>query len=147
MTSPPLRAQVVHREGQSAVAVQLLVAVPLTYLAGCAYFALFKLGNFSFYRIVPHYTDAFSLLLNASLLARFAAPLCYNFLYCLRMQDSVSSFAYSSIPSADISLRSSVKIDPHVTPAAGQHFPPEDGSRPAEHFGFRKPLQHVRLRC
>ena len=38
---------------------------------------------------VPHYTDGFSLLLNASLLARFAAPLCFNFLYVLRMQDAV----------------------------------------------------------
>ena len=95
--------------------------VPLAYTCGCAYFALFKLGNFSFYRMVsllcalascvcnpfhalpstscymvvimqvPHYTDGFSLLLNASLLARFAAPLCFNFLYCLRMQHLVSS--------------------------------------------------------
>jgi len=42
---------------------------------------------------VPHYTDGFSLLLNASLLARFAAPLCFNFLYCLRMQHSVNTLA------------------------------------------------------
>ena len=44
---------------------------------------------------MPHYTDSFSLLLNASLLARFAAPLCFNFLYVLRMQDTVR---YSNLP-------------------------------------------------
>ncbi len=80
--------QVVHQNGQSAAKVQLFVTgpevksavmpvagrmpsnapaadelyllhtVPLAYTCGCAYFALFKLGNFSFYRMVRLHTFA-----------------------------------------------------------------------------------------
>lgn len=31
---------------------QALVALPLAYICGCAYFSLFKVGNFGFYHVV-----------------------------------------------------------------------------------------------
>ena len=66
---------------------QLLVAAPLAYMCACAYFSLFKLGNFGFYHVVSGATWAYSLLLSGSLLARFAAPLCFNFLHVIRMNE------------------------------------------------------------
>ncbi|KAL6780666.1 hypothetical protein ACKKBF_B12240 [Auxenochlorella protothecoides x Auxenochlorella symbiontica] len=66
---------------------QLIVAAPLAYMCACTYFSLFKLGNFGFYHMVPGATWSRSLLLSGSLLARFAAPLCYNFLHVIRMNE------------------------------------------------------------
>ncbi|EFN54970.1 hypothetical protein CHLNCDRAFT_134747 [Chlorella variabilis] len=66
---------------------QVLVALPLGYMCACAYFSLLKLGNFSFYHVVTKGTWAYSLLLCSSQMARFAAPLCFNFLHVIRMND------------------------------------------------------------
>ena len=64
----------------SPAAVHVAVIAPLGYMCFCAMFSLFRLGMFSFYSLVPGGTDSFSLLLNASLTCRFAAPLSLNFL-------------------------------------------------------------------
>ncbi|GJP29655.1 hypothetical protein CLOM_g19288 [Closterium sp. NIES-68] len=67
-------------------AVQLIVFVPLVYLCVCTYFSLFKLGMFSFYYLVPGHTDSVSLLLNCSMVSRYAAPMCYNFLSLIHLR-------------------------------------------------------------
>jgi hypothetical protein len=64
---------------------QVLIALPLAYCCTAAYFSLFKLGSFGAYHMVPHATWSWSLLLNGSLLARFAAPLAFNYLHVIRM--------------------------------------------------------------
>ena len=69
--------------------LQLLVAAPLAYVSYCTFFSLFKLGS-SFsslqsYHMVARATHSWSLLLNASLLCRFAAPLAFNYLHVIRM--------------------------------------------------------------
>lgn len=46
----------------------------------CAYYALYRLGRFSFYLLVPRHTPAYSLLANAMLMCRFAPPLAFNFM-------------------------------------------------------------------
>ena len=46
----------------------------------CAYYAIYKLGRFSFYLLVPRHTSAYSLLANAMLMCRFAPPLAFNFM-------------------------------------------------------------------
>ena len=63
--------------------VQVVVAFPLFYMCFCTFYSLFKLGMFSFYQLVPRNTDSISLLVNASLVCRYAAPLSYNFLMLL----------------------------------------------------------------
>ncbi len=45
---------------------QLLSALPLAYMAAACYYSLFQLGMFSFYHVVPHATNAHSLLMNAA---------------------------------------------------------------------------------
>ena len=67
---------------------QILVAAPLAYICAAAYFSLFKLGSVGSYHIVPRATWSWSLLLNGSLLSRFAAPLAFNYLHVIRMTGS-----------------------------------------------------------
>ncbi|CAI5508963.1 unnamed protein product [Closterium sp. Naga37s-1] len=76
-----VRAAALHGE-----AVQLIVFVPLVYLCVCTYFSLFKLGMFSFYYLVPAHTDSVSLLINCSMVSRYAAPMCYNFLSLIHLR-------------------------------------------------------------
>ena len=40
----------------------------------CAWYAIYKLGRFSFYLLVPRHTSPYSLLANAMLMCRFAPP-------------------------------------------------------------------------
>eukprot|EP00240_Pyramimonas_obovata_P000409 CAMPEP_0118953478 /NCGR_PEP_ID=MMETSP1169-20130426/56633_1 /TAXON_ID=36882 /ORGANISM="Pyramimonas obovata, Strain CCMP722" /LENGTH=562 /DNA_ID=CAMNT_0006900945 /DNA_START=431 /DNA_END=2116 /DNA_ORIENTATION=+ len=65
------------------VAVQVLVMLPLMYMCICTYFSLFKLAKFKFFSLTAHSSDAFSLLLSGSLVCRYGAPLCYNFMTLL----------------------------------------------------------------
>jgi hypothetical protein len=68
----------------SAWVSQLVIALPLAYACAAAYFSLFKLGSLGPYHMVPGSTWSWSLLLNGSLLARFAAPLAFNYLHVIR---------------------------------------------------------------
>jgi hypothetical protein len=72
---------------------QLVIACPLGYMVWCTFFSLFKLGALqrTVYHMVPGATWGYSLLLNGSLLARFAAPLCFNFLHVIRMNEYLSA--------------------------------------------------------
>jgi hypothetical protein len=63
--------------------MHVVVAFPLAYMCLCTFHSLHKLGMFSFYTLVPRHTDAFSLLVNASLVCRYSAPLSFNFLMLL----------------------------------------------------------------
>ena len=67
----------------SSARIHVVVAFPLFYMCLCTFYSLFKLGMFSFYQLVPRATDGFSLLVNASLVCRYAAPISYNFLMLL----------------------------------------------------------------
>lgn len=42
-------------------------------------------SRFSFYRLIPGHTNAYSLLANALLMCRFAAPLAFNFMAAIAM--------------------------------------------------------------
>ena len=70
----------------------LLVLIPIAYMCFCSYFSLFKLRMFTFYSLSLRQTDAYSLILNASLACRFAAPLCYNYLFMIHIAGSQTSF-------------------------------------------------------
>lgn len=62
-----------------------ILSVVQGYMCFCTYHSLFSLGAFRFYHLVPGSTPAYSLLLNGSLLCRFAAPMAYNYLHIIRM--------------------------------------------------------------
>ncbi|CAL8470464.1 g10006 [Coccomyxa elongata] len=69
-----------HETAGNELATELLTFVSLAYPCLCAYYALFRLGRFSFYMLVPRHTSAYSLLANAMLMSRFAPPLAFNFM-------------------------------------------------------------------
>lgn len=68
--------------------VELLTFVFLIYPCLAAYFALYRLGKFSFYLLVPRHTSAYSLLANSMLMCRFGPPLAFNFMAAIAMPAS-----------------------------------------------------------
>lgn len=71
--------------GSFLVAATCMVC--LAYPCTCAYYSLYRLGRFAFYRTVPRHTDAYSLCTSALLLTRFAAPLAFNFMAAIALPE------------------------------------------------------------
>jgi LMBR1-like membrane protein len=72
---------IIESAGVGLLSGQLIVFVTLAFIAGCAFFSLFRLRLFDYYRILPHHqTDSKSLLFSAAWLCRLILPLTYNFL-------------------------------------------------------------------
>eukprot|EP01025_Chloroclados_australasicus_P062885 TRINITY_DN8278_c0_g1_i1.p1 TRINITY_DN8278_c0_g1~~TRINITY_DN8278_c0_g1_i1.p1 ORF type:complete len:705 (+),score=48.23 TRINITY_DN8278_c0_g1_i1:276-2390(+) len=78
---------------KNEVAINIITLIPLLYICICSYFSLFQLAMFDFYRLVPGYTNPYCMLLNATLLCRFTAPLAFNVLHVLRMNDQKTVFS------------------------------------------------------
>jgi len=67
----------------------LFVFLPVVYIALCAYWSLFQLRIFNYYRLIPHHqSDANSLLFSAAYLSRLTAPMAYNFLLLINNEGS-----------------------------------------------------------
>eukprot|EP00775_Hariotina_reticulata_P003223 gene3223-3500_t len=69
--------------------MQLLVMWPLAYICICTYFALFRLNAFNYNKLMPRTTTGAALMQNGSLMARFAAPTCWNLLHMIHMDGVV----------------------------------------------------------
>mmetsp|Transcript_37794 Transcript_37794/g.95816 ORF Transcript_37794/g.95816 Transcript_37794/m.95816 type:complete len:605 (+) Transcript_37794:32-1846(+) len=68
---------------------QVCCMVPLSYMVCTAYWSVFRLKIAGWYGLYSdHNTDASSLLWCASTLARLAAPLCYHFLFLIRVKNT-----------------------------------------------------------
>lgn len=66
---------------------QAFCIVPLSYMVCTAYWSVFRLKIAGWYGLYSnHNTDTSSLLWCASILARLAAPLCYHFLFLIRVE-------------------------------------------------------------
>lgn len=72
-------------------------------------YVLCRMGQFSFYLLVPRHTPAYSLLANAALCCRFGPPLAFNFMAAIAMP-----------PSPAHSWRVSKGLDPNTA----VHFQP-----------------------
>jgi hypothetical protein len=70
---------------------QAVALLPLAYVCGCVYFALFRLNLFDYNKLTPGATTGAGLMQNGSLMARFAAPTCWNFLHVLHMDGVVAT--------------------------------------------------------
>ncbi|XP_028243089.1 LMBR1 domain-containing protein 2 homolog A-like isoform X4 [Glycine soja] len=75
----------VHAGGQQEVLVQLAAFIPLMYMCICTYYSLFKMGMMMFYSLTPKQTSSVSLLMICSMIARYAAPISYNFLNLINL--------------------------------------------------------------
>ena len=77
-------------EDYGIVFTQLLCVLPLSYIILCTYFGLFNLKLSGWYGLYPNnHTDSSNLVWSAFFLARLSAPLCYNFLLFLKIQNTV----------------------------------------------------------
>nr|PNR62243.1 hypothetical protein PHYPA_000667 [Physcomitrium patens] len=74
--------------GNSEILVQVVAFVPLAYMCVCTYFSLIKLGMMTIYYLAPKQTSSVSLLMICSMIARYAAPLCYNFLGLIKLKNA-----------------------------------------------------------
>jgi len=75
------------KEGHGFWLTQAVCIVPLGYMVCTAYWSIFRLKIAGWYGLYPdHNTDTSSLLWCASILARLAAPLCYHFLFLIRVE-------------------------------------------------------------
>ena len=87
--------QAIHTRAHGELMYLLLVMGPLVYMVLCCQYSLLRLGFinvFSFrHHVVPHCTHSTSLLRNGAWACRFMAPICYNYLHVIRMQDYLAS--------------------------------------------------------
>ena len=87
--------QAIHTHKHGEMGTLLLVMGPLAYMVLCCHYSLFRLGFikvFNFHHhVVPHCTHSTSLLRNGAWACRFMAPICYNYLHVIRMQDYFTS--------------------------------------------------------
>mmetsp|Transcript_8614 Transcript_8614/g.25881 ORF Transcript_8614/g.25881 Transcript_8614/m.25881 type:complete len:758 (+) Transcript_8614:498-2771(+) len=67
---------------------EIFCCLSLIYPIAAAYYGLYKMGQFSFYLLVPRHTPAYSLLANAALCCRFGPPLAFNFMAAIAMPPS-----------------------------------------------------------
>jgi hypothetical protein len=71
-------------------ATQLLTLLPLAYICICTYFALFRLNAFNYNKLLPRATTGAALMQNGSLMCRFAAAICWNFLHMIHMDGNIN---------------------------------------------------------
>ncbi|MED6106576.1 hypothetical protein PIB30_005560 [Stylosanthes scabra] len=71
---------IIRAAGKDEILVQLAASIPLMYMCICTYYSLFKMGMMMFYSLTPRQTSSVSLLMICSMVARYAAPISYNFL-------------------------------------------------------------------
>ncbi|CAM6097600.1 unnamed protein product [Calypogeia fissa] len=81
-----LFSHLIRFAGDQEILVQVLAFIPLMYMCICTYFSLIKLGMMTIYYLAPRQTSSVSLLMICSMVARYAAPMCYNFLNLIQLE-------------------------------------------------------------
>ncbi|KAK7319451.1 hypothetical protein RJT34_04172 [Clitoria ternatea] len=81
----------IHAAGNHEVLVQLAAFIPLMYMCICTYYSLFKMGMMMFYSLTPRQTSSVSLLMICSMVARYAAPISYNFLNLINLGEDAKT--------------------------------------------------------
>lgn len=83
----------------------------LAYVIVCTFTAFFAINVGSMYALLPAASSSFSLLFNATLAARFAAPLCFNYLHVIGMDRPTADGHYTVFaqrmglqPGADVAI-------------------------------------------
>jgi hypothetical protein len=69
----------------------------LYYMAGCCYWAVFRLRVFDIYVVVPRVSDGASLCFISTFLTRVLLPLCYNFLFISDLTKTHTLVTYSRL--------------------------------------------------
>jgi len=78
-------------ENMSVIFQWTVMFIPVWYITYSAYWSMFQLRIFNYYRLIPHQqSDANSILFSAYYICRLTAPMVYNFL--LMIDDKTSAF-------------------------------------------------------
>eukprot|EP00210_Caulerpa_lentillifera_P001516 g1454.t1 len=85
------------KKAKTEWAIYWVILLPLVYMFFCTYHTLFNLAAFKFYHLIRKASSPYSLLLNGSLMCRFAAPLAYNFLHALQVIQNENPTAFSQV--------------------------------------------------
>jgi len=89
MSAPIGLFPLLFKESHGAVGTQLLCFFPLLYILLCTNFGLFNLKLSGWYGLYRHnQTDPSNLAWSAYYLARLTAPLSYNFLHFIKVEDT-----------------------------------------------------------
>ncbi|VDN25698.1 unnamed protein product [Gongylonema pulchrum] len=82
-----------HRAGDKfSPFFQICATAIISYLCVCAYYTVFKLRIYRYYRLDPHHiTDENSLLFSAILLCRLTPPICLNVLGMIHLDSHITS--------------------------------------------------------
>ncbi|XP_068637914.1 uncharacterized protein [Aristolochia californica] len=81
----------INAVGKQEVLVQVAALVPLMYMCVCTYYSLFKIGMLMFYSLTSRQTSSVSLLMICSMVARYAPPICYNFLNLIHLDGNAKT--------------------------------------------------------
>jgi len=79
------------------IVMSLMLSIPLLFIMFCSYWSLFKIKLFTYYRLLPHRSDPYSLHFSAAYLSRLAAPLTLNFLHMCKFTGSSFQKVMSSM--------------------------------------------------
>lgn len=88
---PPSRLNSAAHTGEWST--QFLTILPLAYICTCTYFALFRINAFNYNKLLKGATTGAALMQNGSLMCRFAAPTCWNFLHMIHMTGTLEGGA------------------------------------------------------
>eukprot|EP00882_Tetradesmus_deserticola_P011812 GHRQ01012503.1.p1 GENE.GHRQ01012503.1~~GHRQ01012503.1.p1 ORF type:complete len:656 (+),score=303.76 GHRQ01012503.1:330-2297(+) len=95
--------------------LQLLVMMPLAYICICTYFALFRINAFNYNKLLPRTTTGAALMQNGSLMARFAAPTCWNLLHMVNMDGVIDGQGGTTVFTQNMGTMT-------VLPVLGKHL-------------------------
>jgi hypothetical protein len=87
----------------SRIILQIVSMCIISLMALVTLFALFRIEIYSLYKLVPHYSDAYSILYTAVFLCRIVPTLCYNFLQVTGVteKDGVAYYAVMGVLRVD----------------------------------------------
>eukprot|EP00184_Porphyridium_aerugineum_P004234 CAMPEP_0184699392 /NCGR_PEP_ID=MMETSP0313-20130426/5680_1 /TAXON_ID=2792 /ORGANISM="Porphyridium aerugineum, Strain SAG 1380-2" /LENGTH=492 /DNA_ID=CAMNT_0027158471 /DNA_START=139 /DNA_END=1617 /DNA_ORIENTATION=- len=104
----------------SRFSIQLYCFAVVLFFAMCFLFAIFRFSFFNIYELVPHHTEPYTLLLNATLCVRYTFPLTYNVLTVLHETALDARLFYGS--ESMITAFSKVLRNIELVPVFGVNF-------------------------
>jgi len=92
------------------VVLQIFSLLLMSFFTYIVFFGLFKLKIFKLYSLIPHHSDAASMLFSAVVLTRVVPALCYNFLQLLGItdKDGVSFFDVMGLQQLELKFFGSI---------------------------------------
>eukprot|EP00736_Rhodelphis_marinus_P000602 Rmarinus@m.9424 len=102
---------------------EMTILIPMTYVAICCYFSLFRIKVFELYNLVPGFSSMTSLCFNALLVARLTPALCFNFLTLLDEGGKSKSYNSDEIQTSLSGQMGDIQAVPIIGKKFHMYFP------------------------